>query len=117
MKNRKRQLPLSFRVTQTEKEAIYKKMKEHELKDFSSYAREMLTQGEVRIISHFEQAAIKKMLAELGKIGSNINQVARFMNTTDELYKTELDELLMNQSLITAHLKEILKIHQENKAR
>ena len=110
--NRLRDASLMFRVTEAEKAAIFAKMKAGNLSDFSKFAREMLMHGNVVIIENFEQVALKKMLADLGKIGSNVNQVARFMNTTGALYKSEVDELMMNQALINTHLRELIKIHQ-----
>lgn len=46
------------------------------------YIRQMLTQGRVTIRQEIiaEVPELKKFIAELGKIGSNLNQIARYYN-------------------------------------
>jgi len=115
MSNRKRQKSMNFRVSEAEYQKIISRMEINNITDFSAFAREMMIDGDIVIISNFEQKAIKKMLADLGRIGNNINQIARFMNITGELYKSEVDEIMMNQTLINTHLRELIKIHQNKK--
>ena len=47
------------------------------------YVRQMLTKGRVTIRQEIiaEVPELKKVIAELGKIGSNLNQIARYYNS------------------------------------
>ena len=57
-------------VTKVEKEKIHEKMEQLSTGNFGAYARKMLIDGYVIKKDYSE---IKKLTAELGKIGSNIN--------------------------------------------
>jgi hypothetical protein len=79
MQNRTRAVQLIVRVTQEEKEHIYKKMELHGIQNFNAYARKMLIDGYVVRVdtAHFQDLA-----QEVNKIGVNINQLTRVANTT-----------------------------------
>jgi len=61
-------------VPPEEKEMIHAKMQQLGTGNFGAYARKMLIDGYVIKKDYSE---IKKLTAELGKIGSNINQLAK----------------------------------------
>ena len=79
MQNRTRAVQLIVRVTQEEKDHIYKKMKLQGTENFNAYARKMLIDGYVVRVdtAHFQDLA-----QEVNKIGVNINQLVRVANTT-----------------------------------
>jgi len=107
--NRHRRQVMNFRVTADEREQIVANMTKAGMNDLSKYMRMMLIQGEVNVISNFEVIAINKLLIELGRIGNNVNQIARVANSTSKVFKAELVELIEMQKTIDNHLRELLK--------
>ena len=58
--------------------------------NFSAYARKMLIDG---YIIQVDYTNIKEMTAEIQKIGVNINQIARRVNTMGTVYDVDIQEL------------------------
>ena len=85
MANRKRQIVLRVPVTPEERAIIQQKMAQLGTKNFSAYARKMLIDG---YIVHMDTSDIRAQTAELQKIGVNINQIARRINSTGAVYSS-----------------------------
>ena len=90
MANRTRPIILRVPVNEHERELIELKMKLIPTKNFSAYARKMLIDGYIIQIDHSD---IKAMTAEIQKIGVNVNQIARRVNTTGSVYQEDIDEI------------------------
>ena len=73
MENRKRNIQIKFRVTEEERTLIEEKMKQVPTSNMEAYLREMAIDGYIIQVDHSD---VKKMLAELQKIGVNIDQNA-----------------------------------------
>ncbi len=73
MNNRKRNVQIKFRVTEEERSLIEEKMKQVPTSNMEAYLREMAIDGYIIQVDHSD---VKKMLAELQKIGVNIDQNA-----------------------------------------
>lgn len=58
--------------------------------NFSAYARKMLIDG---YIIQVDYTNINEMTAEIQKIGVNINQIARRVNTMGTVYDADIQEL------------------------
>lgn len=68
-------------------------------KDFSEFARKMLTQGKVeQVVVATDPAQLR---GEIGRIGSNINQIAHRANTADTATKQMLEQVLVEQKKLT----------------
>lgn len=80
MANRKRKFVLRVPVTPEERALIQQKMAQLGTKNFSAYARKMLIDG---YIVHIDTGPVRAQTAELQKIGVNINQIARRINSRD----------------------------------
>ena len=78
MANRKRKFVLRVPVTPEERALIQQKMAQLGTKNFSAYARKMLIDG---YIVHIDTGPVRAQTAELQKIGVNINQIARRINS------------------------------------
>ena len=74
MNNRKRNVQIKFRVTEEERGLIEEKMKQVPTRNMEAYLRKMAIDGYIIQVDHSD---IKKMTAELQKIGVNINQIAK----------------------------------------
>ena len=76
---------MSNRITIRLSDELYQKIKAgaREARISSvEYVRQMLTKGHVTVRQEIiaEVPELKKVIAELGKIGSNLNQIARYYN-------------------------------------
>ena len=73
---------VNLRLTDTQYEIISESARRSNL-TLSEYIRRQLLQG--KVIAKYEIVAdvpeLKKLIAEFGKIGSNLNQIARHFNT------------------------------------
>lgn len=83
MANRTRNIVLRVPVTAEERAMIEKKMRQMGTRCFSTYARKMLIDG---YVIRLDYSDVKAMTAELQKIGTNINQIARRVNATGTVY-------------------------------
>ncbi|AQY51524.1 mobilization protein [Listeria weihenstephanensis FSL R9-0317] len=90
MENRKREIQLKFRVSEEEKKFIDIKMKEANISNREAYLRKMAIDGTI-ITSNFEET--KKMIFELHKIGTNINQIAHIANSNGDISEEKIYEL------------------------
>ena len=90
MSGRKRTVQIKFRVTEEERALIEQKMKLVPTQNMESYLRKMAIDGYIIQIDHSD---IKAMTAEIQKIGVNINQIARRVNATGNVYKEDIEEI------------------------
>ena len=69
---------LRFRVTPEEREKIERKMQEYGTDNMAAYLRKMAIDG---YVIRLELPEISEITGQLGKVGSNINQIARRVNS------------------------------------
>ena len=98
------------RVSVSDKARIRKRMNELGMSNLSEYARQMLLSGQV---VKREYQELKGLTAQIGRIGSNINQIARRANESRVVSKSEVDQLvsLLSQVLriVESGVREALK--------
>jgi hypothetical protein len=70
---------LRFFVTEDERDMIFEKMATLKTDNLSAYLRKMAIDGYIIEVDHTE---LKTVIAEMQKIGVNVNQIARRVNTT-----------------------------------
>ncbi len=90
MDGRKRTVQVKFRMTEAERDLILEKMKLIPTKNMAAYLRKIAIDGYIVQVDHSD---IKAMTAEIQKIGVNINQIARRVNSTGSVYQEDIDEL------------------------
>ena len=90
MVNRTRKIVLRVPVTPEERALIQQKMAQLHTKKFSAYARKMLIDG---YIVHMDTSDIRAQTAELQKIGVNVNQIARRINSTGTVYAQDIEDI------------------------
>ena len=90
MAKRKRDVPVLFWVSAEELELIHQKMQQYGTENLSAYLRKMAIDG---YIVNTDTTPIKKQYEEMHKIGVNINQIAKKVNSTGDLYPEEMKEL------------------------
>ena len=86
----KRTIQLKFRVTEAERDLIYEKMRLLNTNNLAAYMRKIAIDGYVVAVDNSD---IKAMTAEIQKIGVNINQIARRVNSTSRIYEQDIEEL------------------------
>jgi hypothetical protein len=89
MSNRSRAYQYKFRVNDQEKTRIDVNILDSKMSK-ERYLREMAING---VINVQDSRAIHYIKAELGKIGSNINQIARKVNTIGGVTRDDIKEL------------------------
>ena len=87
---RKKNKEIHFYVTEEERKLIRSKMIESKTKNMGAYLRKMAIDG---YIANTDIAPLKKQYEEMHKIGVNINQIEKKVNTTGDLYPEEMKEL------------------------
>ena len=90
MANRKRKIVLRVPVTQEERELIEQKMVLLHTKNFSTYARKMLIDG---YIVNMDTTDIRAQTAEIQKIGVNVNQIAKRLNSMGPVYAQDIEDI------------------------
>ena len=90
MNGRKRTVQIKFRVTEEERALIEQKMQLVPTRNMEAYLRKMAIDGYIIQIDHSD---IKAMTAEIQKIGVNVNQIARRVNSTGSVYQEDIDEI------------------------
>ena len=90
MTNRTRKIVLRVPVTPEEQELIRQKMALLNTRNFSAYARKMLIDG---YVVHIDTTDIRAQTAELQKIGVNVNQITRRLNSMGPLYTQDVADI------------------------
>lgn len=90
MANRTRKVQLKFWVTEEERAIIERKMEMLKTKNMGAYLRKMAIDGYIIQVDYTEQ---KKLAAAVNKIGTNINNICRRMNSTGRFYQDDVVEL------------------------
>ena len=90
MANRKRNIQVTFWVTEEEKRLIDEKMAQLPTKRYGAYLRKMAIDG---YIIQVDTTDIKEMTKVLGSIGRNINQIAKRVNAGGPTYQADMEEI------------------------
>ena len=90
MANRKRKIVLRVPVTAEEQALIQQKMALLYTANFSAYARKMLIDG---YIVNVDTSDIRAQTAEIQKIGVNVNQITRRVNSTGTVYAQDIEDI------------------------
>ena len=105
MAHRKRTVQLHFMVTEHERDLIRQKMEQLGTNNLGVYLRKMAVDG---YIVKLDLPELRELLSLLRRTSNNINQVARRMHQTGNVYDTDLEDILQNQEELWAVVNEIL---------
>lgn len=107
----RREIPMQVYVSEEEFLLIHTKMEQCGAHTFSSYARKMLVDG---FVVRRDFSEVKKLATELGRIGGNVNQIARICNTNRSIYANNIEELKRDLEDIKAAVQEhLVKLMRE----
>ena len=90
MSDLKRNIQMKFRVTPDERKLIEQKMALLPTKQIGAYLRKMAIDG---LIIYTDLSEVKEFQKELQSIGRNINQIAKRVNSTSNIYETDIAEI------------------------
>lgn len=90
MANRTRKNSIQFYVTDDELALISERMKEEGVSSRGEYMRRMAIDG---LTVNVDCGSIKALCEEVSVIGRNINQIARFVNGSGNVYRHDIDEI------------------------
>ena len=87
---RKRTVQIKFHVTEAERDMIYEKMRLLHTNNLAAYLRKMSIDGYIIAVDYSD---IKALTAQIQKIGVSVNQIARRVNATGNVYEQDLAEI------------------------
>jgi uncharacterized protein (DUF1778 family) len=105
-KKRNRNNSLAFRVTDAERELIDRRMEQTGIKSRRAYLLKMAVDG--RVIN-VELESVQEMVRLLSNVANNINQIARRVNETGNIYRSDIEDIQAKQEEIWVQQKEILR--------
>ena len=96
MANRKRTNPVQFYLDDEEQYILDEKFKLSGMKSKSAFLRKLILYGYVYDVDY---SYLRNYNTELGRISSSLNQIAKRINITENIYKEDMDEVkeLMNE--------------------
>lgn len=106
---RSRKIQKLFYISEEENRLIRKKMEDVNLKNFSTFARYMLTTGKVVTIDYSE---LTQLRTEINRIGVNINQIVKYINMSEEVSKEDYKILLESLTEVKALLVKTIELEQ-----
>ena len=105
MANLEREVQLKFRVTPEERALIEQKMAQLGTNNLGVYLRKMAVDG---YIVKLDLPELSELLSLLRRTSNNINQVARRVHETGNIYDTDLEDILQKQKELWDGVNEIL---------
>ena len=105
MGKRTRDIPIKFYVTAEEKAALKKRMELIGLKNMSTFLRKLALDG---YLHNVDMSCFDKALEDIHGVSKNINQIAKRINSTDNIYAEDMRQLKQKQEEIWQLLKSIL---------
>lgn len=96
MANRTRTNRIGFCLSDDEQKILDEKFKLSGMKSKSAFLRKMILYGFVYDVDY---SYLRKYNVELGRISSNLNQIAARINSTNHIYQEDINEVkeLMNK--------------------
>lgn len=96
MRNRLRQNQIHIFLSEDEKYILDQKFELAKMKSKSAFLRKLILYGYVYEVDY---SYLREYNTELGRINSNLNQIAKRINSTSNVYTDDINELkeLMNE--------------------
>ena len=90
MKNRKRQIPILFWVSEEEREQIEQKMAQLGTGNMSAYLRKIAIDG---YVVNLDLPELRELTALLRRSSNNLNQLTKRVHETARIYDADLESL------------------------
>lgn len=105
MAQRKRDVPILFRVSPEEKEQIDRRMAELGIVNMAAYLRKMALDG---YIVNLDIPELRELVSLLRRSSNNLNQIAKRVNTTGRIYASDMEDMLQKQEQLWEAVNTIL---------
>jgi len=105
LENRKREHQILFRVSKRELEIISERMKLTGIKNREAFLRKMALDGYILSI---DLSDLQKMIGLLGNAANNLNQIAKRVNISQNIYRDDIQDLQENYNKLLETSKTIL---------
>jgi len=105
VKKEKRTIHHSIKMTPEEDALLQQRMQNFGIKNQSAFIRKMALNG---YMLSLDLPMIKEAVHLTGRLGNNVNQIARRLHEGGSIYETEMDEILEEQRKIRSTLDGIL---------
>ena len=106
VEKRVRDQQIKFRVTHEEREMIERRMAQTGIKNMRAYMLKQAIDG--RVI-HIELDSVNEMVRLLSNATNGINQIARRVNSTGNLYERDVADLAARYDELWKQTREILR--------
>ena len=90
MKNRKRQIPILFWVSEEEREQIEQKMTQLGTGNMSAYLRKIAIDG---YVVNLDLPELREMNGLLRRSSANLNQLTKRIHETNRIYDADIESL------------------------
>lgn len=90
MANRNRPVQVKFRVTPEERALIGRRMEQAGTMNMAAYLRKMAIDG---YVVKLELPELRDMISHLRRTSNNFNQIARRVNSTNQIYEDDIREM------------------------
>lgn len=115
MANRIRPKQFKIMLTEKEKERIVENAKCLGFDNVGAYARKMMLDGYIINLKSADDKDLKHLMSEVSRIGNNINQIAKGLNSTHRIYESDIKEIQSGQATMIALLRELVRNTNEIK--
>lgn len=104
-RNRLRPKQIKFFVNDEEYELIRKKMAQMGTDNMSAYIRKMVIDG---YVVKLDMPELRELTLRMKSISNSENQIAKRVNSTGNIYETDIEEIKKNQEEIYEGIRKIL---------
>lgn len=109
--NRERKNRIGVFLSDEEKDVLLKKMSDAHSNNVSDFIRDLILYGQVNYIDYKDlynaQTSISKIETYILRLGNNINQIAKVMNSTGKVYIQDVREIKKSQEYILNRQSEL----------
>lgn len=109
MANRIRPKQFKIMLTEKEKDQIVANAKRLGFDNVGAYARKMMLDGYVINLNSADDKDLKQLMLEVSRIGNNINQIAKGINSNHRVYESDLKEIKNGQDTIIRLVRELVR--------
>lgn len=106
MASKTRTSNIHFMVNDEERAMIQRRMEQSGIKNMRSYLLKQAIDG--RVI-HIELESVNEMVRLLSNATNNINQIARRVNETGNIYAADVEDLRARYEELWSQIKEIIR--------
>lgn len=102
----KRETAVFIRMSESELEQIRERMEQFGTTNMFAFIRKMAIDG---YIIKLELPELKEMTRLLSAYSNNLNQIAKRVNSTSQIYSADLEEIRQNQESLWDAAKKIIR--------